>query len=259
MDIKQTAVLEEQQQQHYNNEEKCPLHDEALKIFCVQCQEIVCLECLTDGHKEHKYKKIIECYEANKMEIDDKMAAMREKIVELEKLDRELYTVQDDLMCNRDIIIIDIKTRSGQLIDKINTLKNELIERVDREMDNKSAQLKIISNKTRTNITNLQNTVQEIEEKMNNWSKMEIVLSKKKLVDTVKQAMNTAIVRYGNITHLSRLKIVFQPLPIKNETMQFGQIIKKRVNCNRMCLMITIVTSIVVVIVSCYYPQYFNM
>ena len=255
MDIKQTAVDEDQ------DDDKCPQHNEDLKIICVKCEEIICLECLTDNHKDHGFKKIIESYDEHKKQIDHKLVTAYERIRELETMNNQIQQVKDNLTCNGKIILIDINTRAAQLIDKIQETRKELTDRVNEEMDGKMKHLENIAEISSHDVIKLKNVIQEIEQCMNEWTRIKIVLKTKKLLSLVTNTdTNTKVVRCNRIERLSQLNVLFKSLPIKDERMKFGQVVAKpyRVNCNTACFIITVAVSVIVIIISLCFPQYFK-
>ena len=118
--------------------EMCPVHpDEELKVLCVPCQKVVCLECLAVKHTGHAYQKVTELHDKKKEKVGLKLIQLQVNIDQLETVSDELQTMEETVKLNGGAIKQEIDTETDNLITRIATRRHELKEVVDREVEGK--------------------------------------------------------------------------------------------------------------------------
>ncbi len=58
----------------------CPKHDENMKLFCEPCGELICIHCIVQIHKDHKYCVIVDTFESHKKEILDSLGPIEKQL-----------------------------------------------------------------------------------------------------------------------------------------------------------------------------------
>ena len=75
-------------------QQSCPSHHKSLDLYCVTCEELICSHCTIQGHKGHTHDVVSE---EGEKELNEKVAALSEKI---EKISR----IREELKANQKII-----------------------------------------------------------------------------------------------------------------------------------------------------------
>ena len=57
---------------------KCPEHDEPMKIFCFDCNRIVCRDCILYDHHEHKSDFVKKCASETRKILLDALGPLRQ-------------------------------------------------------------------------------------------------------------------------------------------------------------------------------------
>ena len=114
----------------------CPEHDEPMKIFCFDCNRLVCRDCVLYDHREHKSDFVKKCASESRKTLYDSLAPLRkvqadiagaEKAVHVE---RDVVNTQNVEVCNSlqqsfDKLRALLNQREVELVGQANTLAEE--------------------------------------------------------------------------------------------------------------------------------------
>ena len=105
--------------------EDCPKHQKhVLKIFCEECQELICNECTVELHKGHKYDLV---FPKHRDEILSHLQPVREHLDKVNKALKTLDTRTKEITDQRMDIEADIHKRINQLLRVLEQRRTELI------------------------------------------------------------------------------------------------------------------------------------
>ena len=61
------------------SQEKCPIHDQPIKLYCKYCHELICSECAIDKHRNHACVDIDKAYEEKQQLIEEHVGMLKKK------------------------------------------------------------------------------------------------------------------------------------------------------------------------------------
>ena len=92
---------------------KCSKHDKTLKLFCFDCDRIICHDCTIIDHKEHMFEFLKKCAPESRKTLRDSLAPLQK--------------VQDDIACAKKTLVTEH--------DKVATQEKEICKSIEQSFD----------------------------------------------------------------------------------------------------------------------------
>ena len=107
---------------------KCPKHpDEALKVYCIKCEEVICRDCALYHHQRHSFKPAEEATDEIKMKLTRFEATITAKLAEFRKHTQTIFNYETYVTTSPDQLKAAITNFFGILSCKLNERKMSLL------------------------------------------------------------------------------------------------------------------------------------
>ncbi|KAI8502867.1 Tripartite motif containing 37 [Branchiostoma belcheri] len=109
---------------------RCEVHQEKLSVFCWTCRKCICHQCALWGgtHGGHTFKPLDEVYEQHVGNINEEVAALRRRLMELISLVQEVERNVDSVRQAKDERVREIRNAVEMMIARLDAqLKSKLI------------------------------------------------------------------------------------------------------------------------------------
>ncbi|KAI5614342.1 E3 ubiquitin-protein ligase TRIM37 isoform X2, partial [Silurus asotus] len=113
-----------------NDKDKCENHHEKLSVFCWTCKKCICHQCALWGgmHGGHTFKPLAEIYEQHVNKVNEEVAKLRRRLMELISLVQEVEKNVEAVRGAKDERVREIRNAVEMMIARLdNQLKNKLI------------------------------------------------------------------------------------------------------------------------------------
>ncbi|KAJ8266545.1 hypothetical protein GJAV_G00131660 [Gymnothorax javanicus] len=113
-----------------NDKDKCENHHEKLSVFCWTCKKCICHQCALWGgmHGGHTFKPLAEIYEQHVTKVNEEVAKLRRRLMELISLVQEVERNVEAVRGAKDERVREIRNAVEMMIARLdNQLKNKLI------------------------------------------------------------------------------------------------------------------------------------
>ncbi|KAG8587642.1 hypothetical protein GDO81_005738 [Engystomops pustulosus] len=113
-----------------NEKDKCENHHEKLSVFCWTCKICICHQCALWGgmHGGHTFKPLAEIYEQHVTKVNEEVAKLRRRLMELISLVQEVERNVEAVRSAKDERVREIRNAVEMMIARLDTqLKNKLI------------------------------------------------------------------------------------------------------------------------------------
>ncbi|XP_035290727.1 E3 ubiquitin-protein ligase TRIM37 isoform X1 [Anguilla anguilla] len=113
-----------------NDKDKCENHHEKLSVFCWTCKKCICHQCALWGgmHGGHTFKPLAEIYEQHVTKVNEEVAKLRRRLMELISLVQEVERNVEAVRGAKDERVREIRNTVEMMIARLdNQLKNKLI------------------------------------------------------------------------------------------------------------------------------------
>ncbi|KAM9456536.1 E3 ubiquitin-protein ligase TRIM37 [Clarias gariepinus] len=150
-----------------NDKDKCENHHEKLSVFCWTCKKCICHQCALWGgmHGGHTFKPLAEIYEQHVNKVNEEVAKLRHRLMELISLVQEVEKNVEAVRGAKDERVREIRNAVEMMIARLdNQLKNKLITLMGQKTS--------LTQETEL----LESLLQEVEHQLRSCSKSELIL-----------------------------------------------------------------------------------
>uniref|UniRef100_A0A8C1MHQ7 Tripartite motif containing 37 n=1 Tax=Cyprinus carpio TaxID=7962 RepID=A0A8C1MHQ7_CYPCA len=149
-----------------NDKDKCENHHEKLSVFCWTCKKCICHQCALWGgmHGGHTFKPLAEIYEQHVTKVNEEVAKLRRRLMELISLVQEVEKNVEAVRGAKDERVREIRNAVEMMIARLdNQLKNKLITLMGQKTS--------LTQETEL----LESLLQEVEHQLRLCSKSELI------------------------------------------------------------------------------------
>nr|XP_033777562.1 E3 ubiquitin-protein ligase TRIM37 isoform X4 [Geotrypetes seraphini] len=149
-----------------NEKDKCENHLEKLSVFCWTCKKCICHQCALWGgmHGGHTFKPLAEIYEQHVTKVNEEVAKLRRRLMELISLVQEVERNAEAVRSTKDERVREIRNAVEMMIARLDTqLKNKLITLMGQKTS--------LTRETEL----LESLLQEVEHQVRSCSKSELI------------------------------------------------------------------------------------
>ena len=112
---------------------KCPEHDEPMKIFCFDCNRLICRDCVLYDHREHKSDFVKKCATESRKSLRDSLTSLRKVQANITGADKKLVATEAQVDAQEKEVCQTIKRSFAQL--------KAILEQREMELLNKAVTL----------------------------------------------------------------------------------------------------------------------
>uniref|UniRef100_A0A673LGR3 E3 ubiquitin-protein ligase TRIM37-like n=1 Tax=Sinocyclocheilus rhinocerous TaxID=307959 RepID=A0A673LGR3_9TELE len=145
---------------------RCENHHEKLSVFCWTCKKCICHQCALWGgmHGGHTFKPLAEIYEQHVTKVNEEVAKLRRRLMELISLVQEVEKNVEAVRGAKDERVREIRNAVEMMIARLdNQLKNKLITLMGQKTS--------LTQETEL----LESLLQEVEHQLRSCSKSELI------------------------------------------------------------------------------------
>ena len=154
---------------------KCPEHDEQMKIFCFDCNRLVCRDCVLYEHREHKSEFL-------KTSASKNRKALRDSLAPLQKIQADFACAEKGVLAEKNSVgaeNVEICKSIQQSFDKLKAVldqrKAELVKQANKLAQDKEAALTAQVKTLQVTQTEIQSLVEFVERNLENTSDQDLM------------------------------------------------------------------------------------
>ncbi|XP_073703889.1 nuclear factor 7, ovary-like [Garra rufa] len=150
------------------SEEVCSLHNEKLKLFCLDDKQPVCVVCRdSEKHVNHSFRPINEVVSSNKEELKTALKSLQKKLEHTEKNKGDCEKTVQHIKSQAEHTEQQINEQFKKLHRFLQDEEEASITALRKEEEQKSQMMKEKLEEMNRQISALSDTIKDIEEKMN--------------------------------------------------------------------------------------------
>ena len=166
---------------------KCQLHDELLKIFCFDCNRLICLECAVKDHRDHDFEFNHVAATKKRNELIESLKPLREMVSSLSLAVEDIETMEYLLAAQGQSVANKIKTSFEELHTIIERHKEQLLEEARRKVSEKMENLQGQKKNMSISGTEVQSIVDYTEQCVKHCSDDEVMCVHAEIGSIIKQ------------------------------------------------------------------------
>ena len=109
---------------------KCTEHDKTLKLFCFDCERLICRDCTIIEHKEHKFEFVKKCAPEDRRRLRESLAPLQEVRADMAGAEKRVVSEEAKVERQREEVCGAIQQSFEQLKAVLERRKAELVGKV---------------------------------------------------------------------------------------------------------------------------------
>ena len=142
----------------------CEDHDEPMKIYCFDCNVLICRDCTIKDHLNHSHEFIKKAAPAMKKELVQELDPLKEVVVSLSDAVEKIQTTESEIEAQGNSATGDIENVFEKLQAVIKTHKQKLLEEATMKVTQKLQRLSEQKKELSTTCVTVKNIIEDIEE-----------------------------------------------------------------------------------------------
>ena len=110
---------------------KCSEHKKTLKLFCFDCERLICRDCTTIDHRDHKFEFLNKCAAESRKALRDSLAPLQKMVADLGVAKKTLVCEETKVERQKEEVTRSIQQSFDQLKAVLDQRKTELVEKAN--------------------------------------------------------------------------------------------------------------------------------
>ena len=153
----------------------CKDHDEQMKIYCFDCNCLICRDCTMIEHKEHKYDFVKKAAPKTKEKLSENLAPLKEIQVSLHGATQTIKSTKSAVEAQGVSVATAIEQSFNELHEIIEQRKRELLEKAASTMKGKLDRLSVQEKGFEMASGTVQSLVDFVEQNIENATEEELM------------------------------------------------------------------------------------
>ena len=98
--------------------QKCPCHDQSLKIFCFDCDRLICRDCTIIDHNGHNFKFLKKCASESRKTLRDSLAPLQKVQVDIVRAEKTLISEEAKVDTQKNEVCRSIEEKLKAVVDQ---------------------------------------------------------------------------------------------------------------------------------------------
>ena len=164
---------------------ECAIHDEPMKIYCFNCNCLVCRDCLVFDHKEHKCEFVKKAASGIREKLTEHLIPLRELQMSLNDATKMISKTKSDIEVQHASVAATVERSFDELYSIIHECKLELLESISTTVNGKLGQLSNQEKKLKIASETIQNVINAVEQKITGVTEEELMITHKEILSQV--------------------------------------------------------------------------
>ena len=160
---------------------KCPEHDELMKIFCFDCNCLICRDCTVIDHNGHKFNFLKKCATESRKSLRDSLTPLRKVQANITGADKKLVATEAQVDAQEKEVCQTIKRSFAQLKAVLEQRETELLNKAVTLAREKKDALTAQRKGLQMAETEIQSLVEFVERNVENTSDQDLMVIRTQL------------------------------------------------------------------------------
>ena len=154
---------------------KCAEHDEQMKIFCFDCDHLVCRDCVLYDHREHKSDFLKKCASDSRKTLRESLAPLREVGANIADAEKAIVAEKKAVIAQNNVVCASIQQCFDKLKALLDQRKTELVKQAKKLAQGKEDVLSAHAKDLQIAQTEIQSLVEFVERNIENTSDQDLI------------------------------------------------------------------------------------
>ena len=153
----------------------CKVHDEQMKLYCYDCDCLICRDCIVIDHKEHKCEFVKKAAPEMKEKLAQQLAPLKRIQTSVSNALKAVESTKSDVESSGVTMAASIEKSFQKLHDIIEQRKRELLKQASKFVDSKFDRLSIQEKELHKVSGTVQSVVEFVERNIENMTDEELM------------------------------------------------------------------------------------
>ena len=169
----------------------CEIHSEPLKLYCFDCNVLICRDCTVKNHKNHTFEFNILAAMAAKKDVAAQLKPLKEVDVKLTDAIKNIQEREKEVETQCASITTTIEASFKELHMELEKHQQQLLEEVRRKLDSKLDSLRMQEKSVFDANMAVWNLIHRTEHSTENSSDSDLMCEQLKMKEQIQQAIDT--------------------------------------------------------------------
>ena len=163
----------------------CKVHDEQMKVYCYECEQLICRDCVLDDHTGHNYEFVKKAAPPVKQRLAKCLAPLKEAKLTLYNTMTVIKSSKSDVELQGTSAAANIEQSFQELYDLLEGKKHELLDRASHVTQGKLNRLSIQEKGFEDAIAMIQSLVDLVEQNIKKTTEEELMTIHKQMLNRI--------------------------------------------------------------------------
>ena len=168
----------------------CPDHDKKMKIYCFDCGQLICRDCIIIDHMGHSYEFIKKVSSEAKKTIYEKLSSLKELHVKVCHATSEVKDTKKDVIAQKESTLLTIEKKFRELHEVLNRHKKLLFEETSQIAEHKLEELSTQEKSLGTTSAIIQSVIESVEHNTESSTDEELLSVHRQLLESIDEAIS---------------------------------------------------------------------
>ena len=154
---------------------KCTDHDEPMKIFCFDCNRLICRDCTVIDHNGHHFNFLKKCAPESRKTLHDSLAPLRKVQADITRAEKKLNVTEAQVDAQKNEVCKSLKQSFDQLQALLDQRKVELVKKASALVQEKKDALAAQRKGLQVAQAEIQTLVEFVERNVENTSDQDLM------------------------------------------------------------------------------------
>ena len=154
---------------------KCPDHDEPMKIFCFDCNRLICRDCTVIDHNGHNFNFLKKCAPESRKTLRDSLAPLRKVQADIAGAEKKLNATEAHVDTQKNDVCKSLEQSFDQLKALLDQRKAELVKTANALAQEKKDALAAQRKGLQVAQAEIQSLVEFVERNVENTSDQDLM------------------------------------------------------------------------------------
>ena len=165
--------------------QKCPDHDEPLKIFCFDCKQLICRDCLMFEHAGHKSAYVKKAAPGTRKKLAEHLSPLKNLLPDLSTAVNQVRATKQEIQAEGKLVEKQVNDKFQELHDILEQCKARVLKKAHDIGERKIEKLTVQEKGLDLSVGCVQSLVDFVERTLENASDEELITMQEQVVSRI--------------------------------------------------------------------------
>ena len=164
---------------------KCEDHDEPKKIFCFDCNKLICRDCVVFDHRDHKSEFVKKAAPATRKKLTEHLSPLKNLLPDLSTAMNQVKGTKQEIQAQKEMTERQVNAKFQELHDILDRCKVRVLRESSALADSKMEKLTVQEKGLDLSLGTAQSLIDFVERTLENASDEELITMQEQVVSRI--------------------------------------------------------------------------